>query len=92
MWHQETLREFILTTIKVCEKEHAVLSRSTMDVLNMDVLKKILDKISRENWSKKDYFSSFFQFAGDLKEAYLEKTTPKTNHLKSLIDELEIEQ
>lgn len=92
IWHQETLREFILTTIKVCEKEHVVLPQSTVEVLNMDVLKKILDKVSQENWSNKDYFSSFFQFASELKEAYLEKTTPKTKHSKSLIDELEIGQ
>jgi len=92
IWHQETLREFILTTIKVCEKEHAALPQSTAEVLNMGVLEKILDKVSQENWSNKDYFSSFFKFASELKEAYLEKTTPKTNHLKSLIDELEIGQ
>ncbi len=92
IWHQETLREFIMTTIKVCEKEHAVLSQSTAEVLNMGVLEKILDKVSQENWSNRDYFSSFFQFASELKAAYLEKTTPKTNHLKSLLNELEIGQ
>ena len=92
IWHQETLREFILTTLKVCEKENAVLSQSTADVLNISVLKKILDKVSRENWSNKDYFSSFIQFSGELKAAYLEKTTPKTNYYKSLLDELNIER
>lgn len=92
IWHQETLREFILTTIKVCEKENAVLSQSTADVLNISILQKILDKVSRESWSNKDYFSTFFQFAGELKAAYLEKTTPKTNHYKFLIDELNIGQ
>lgn len=92
IWHQETLREFILTTIKVCEKEHAVFSQSTAEVLNMGVLKNIFDKVSQENWSNRDYFSSFFQFASELKAAYLEKTTPKIDHLKSLIDELEIGQ
>ena len=92
IWHQESLREFILTTLKVCEKENAILSESTADVLNIGVLKKILDKVSRENWSNKDYFSSFFQFAGEIKAAYLAKTTPKTNHNKFLINELNIEQ
>jgi len=92
IWHQETLREFILTTIKVCEKEHAVLAQSTADVLNVGILNKILDKVSQENWSNKEYFSSFFQFASELKAAYLEKTTPQTNYLKSIIDELEIGQ
>ncbi len=92
IWHQETLREFILTTIKVCEKEHVKLPQSTAEVLNMDVLKKILDKVSQENWSNKDYFSSFFQYVNQMKTAYIEKTTPNSNHLKSLIDELEIEK
>ncbi len=92
IWHQETLREFILTTIKVCEKEHAVLAQSTAEVLNMGILNKILDKVSQENWSNKEYFSSFFQFASELKAAYLEKTTPQTNYSKSIIDELEIGQ
>ncbi len=61
----------------------------------LDKLKKIkelFDKVSQENWSNRDYFSSFFQFASELKAAYLEKTTPKIDHLKSLIDELEIGQ
>lgn len=92
IWHQETLREFILTTLKVCEKDHAVLSQSTEDVLNVGVLKKILDKVSRENWSNKEYFSSFFQFASELKAAYLEKTTPETSHIKFLLSELNIGQ
>jgi len=92
IWHQETLREFILTTIKVCEKEQAVLAQSTAEVLNMGILKKILDKVSQENWSNKDYFSSFFKFASELKAAYLEKTTQQTNYLESIIDELEIGQ
>ena len=79
-------------TINVCEKEQAVLSQSTADVLNIGVLKKILEKVSQENWSNKDYFSSFSQFASELKTAYLDKTTPKTNHFKLLIDELDIGQ
>ena len=92
IWHQETLREFILTTIKVCEKENASLPQSTADVLNIDVLKEILDKVSRENWSNKDYYASFFQFAGELKTAYVDRTTPKSVHIRSLLEELEITQ
>jgi len=92
IWHQETLREFMMTTIKVCNKEHAVLPQSTAEVLNIGVITKIFDKVSQENWSNKDYFSSFFKFVSELKGAYLEKTMPKTNHLKSLLAELEIGQ
>jgi hypothetical protein len=91
IWHQEALREVILTAIKMCDKENAALPQYTSSELNTEKLHKILEKVSQENWSNKDYFHSFKQFASELKAAYQTRTTPWAAYLKSLVDELEID-
>ena len=91
IWHQETLREFVLTAVKMCEKENAALPQYTAEVMSKDTLNEILEKLSQENWSNKDFFTSFTQYTHELKSRYQEKTTPPSRYLKSLVEELGID-
>jgi len=86
--HQEILRKYILRNLKMCEKEGAALPGYTEDILNEDILKEILEKLSMENWSNPGDFSSFRSQIETFKDSYYAKITPPINYLRSLIKEL----
>lgn len=86
--HQEILRKYILRNLKICEREGAILPQFTTEILNLDVLKDILEKLSMENWSNPSDFNVFRTFVESLKDAYYARITPPVYYLKSLIEEL----
>jgi hypothetical protein len=86
--HQEILRKNILRNVKLCEREGAVLPGYTADILNLDLLKDILEKLSMENWSNPVEFNSFRTTIESLKDSYYAKITPPSHYLRSLIEEL----
>lgn len=90
--YQKSLRKIILGSVRLCEKETCSLPEYTSDILNMDVLKDILEKVSMENWSNQDDFHSFNAFVKRIKDAYYERITPWAAYLKSVIEELGIEK
>jgi hypothetical protein len=88
--HQEILRKYILRNVKMCEREGAVLPQFTSEILNIDTLKDILEKLSMENWSNPSDFSSFRSLIESLKDAYYAKITPPVHYLRSLLEELSV--
>ena len=87
--YQEMLRKYLLRYIKMCEKEGALLPQFTAEILNLEILKDILEKLSMENWSNPADFNSFRTHVESLKDAYYAKITPPALYLRSLIEELE---
>jgi hypothetical protein len=86
---QEVLRKVILRSVKMCEKENCSLPKYTSDILSVNVLKDILEKLNMDNWSNEDDFSAFESFATKLKDTFYKKITPPAVYLKSIVDELE---
>ena len=86
--HQEILRKYILRNLKMCEREGAIMPQFTEEILNLDILREILEKLSMENWSNPGDFNSFRAQIEALKDAYYAKITPPVNYLRSLIKEL----
>lgn len=86
--HQEILRKYILRNLKMCEKEGASMPGFTEEILNVDILKEILEKLSIENWSNPADFNSFRSQIETLKDAYYARITPPAHYLRSLIKEL----
>jgi hypothetical protein len=86
--HQEILRKYILRNLKMCERENAALPQFTVEILNLDILKDILEKLSMENWSNPTDFNSFRAQIETLKDAYYARITPPVHYLRSLIEEL----
>lgn len=86
--HQEILRKYILRNLKMCEKEGASMPQFTEEILNVDMLKEILEKLSIENWSNPAEFNSFRSQIETLKDAYYARITPPAHYLRSLIREL----
>jgi len=89
--HQEALRKVILRSVRMCEKEDCSLPSYTIDILNVDVLKDVLEKLSMENWSNQDDFTFFEKYVKNLKNNYYGRITPPALYLQSIIDELKIE-
>lgn len=86
---QEVLRKVILRSVKMCEKENCSLPTHTADILNVLVLKDILEKLNMDNWSNEEDFNAFESFATKLKDTFYKKITPPALYLKSIVDELE---
>ncbi|NOR13873.1 MAG: hypothetical protein GQ545_11535, partial [Candidatus Aminicenantes bacterium] len=86
---QDVLRKYMLSFIGKGELEVSNLPRFTENILNMDVLKNILEKVSMENWSNQDDFTSFDKLTNDLKESFYAKITPPDKYLDSIKEELE---
>lgn len=89
--HQEALRKVILRGVRMCEKETCSLPGYTIDILNMDVLKDILEKLNMENWSNQNDFTYFETHVKNLKDNYFARITPLVHYQKSIMDELKIE-
>jgi hypothetical protein len=87
--HQEILRKVILRAVKLCERESNTLPRYTEEILNLEVLKDILDKLNMDNWPNDDDFRSFEGLAGRLKDTFYKRITPPARYLKSIVQELE---
>ncbi len=88
---QEALRGVILAGTRMLEKESSTLPEYTIGVMNIGVLKEILEKLSMQNWSKKTDFSLFNEYAAKLKKDYYARISSLVDYLKSLIDELGLE-
>ncbi|MFP4083112.1 MAG: hypothetical protein ACLFVG_10215 [Candidatus Aminicenantes bacterium] len=86
--HQEALRKVILRSVRMCEEESCSLPRYTMEILNMDVLKDILEKLNMDNWSNQDDFVHFEKYVNNLKSSYSTRITPHADYAKSLMEEL----
>ena len=89
--HQEGLRKVILRSVRMCEEENCSLPSYTIDILNVDVLKDVLEKLSMENWSNQDDFTFFEKYAKNLKTNFYSRITPPALYLQSIIDEMKIE-
>jgi len=87
--HQEILRKILLRAVKLCEREAYSLPKYTGEILNLAVLKDILDKLNMDNWSNDDDFRSFEALAGRLKDSFYKRITPPAGYLRSIVQELE---
>jgi hypothetical protein len=87
---QETLRKVMLRSIRLCEKDNCSLPDFTKEILNLDVLKTVLEKVSMENWSNQDDFASFDNYSKELKEAFYSRITPPAAYLESIMKQLSI--
>lgn len=87
---QEALRKVMLRSIRMCEKDNCSLPEYTTEILNLDVLKSALEKVSMQNWSNQDDFAAFDNFAKELKDSFYTRITPPAAYLQSIMKELKI--
>jgi len=88
---QEGLRALFLRVIKMCEKSSWSLPRHTLEILNPQVLRGLLERLSMENWSNLEEFASFSAAMSEIKTAFQARVEPRLAYLLSLKREIENE-
>lgn len=87
--NQEILRKVVLRSVRMCERESCRLPRYTEDILNLSMLKDVLERLNMDNWSNQVDFAAFDGFAVQTKDAFYRRITPPAQYLRSIIQELE---
>jgi hypothetical protein len=86
---QEGLRGLLLRIIKMCEKSAWSLPLFTREVLDTQVLRGLLERLSMENWSNPEEFASFSTAIGGMRKAFQARVEPRIPYLRSLRQDLE---
>ncbi len=86
---QEVLRKAFLRVVRFCEKEDGALPEYVADVLNVRILKDVLERLTFGNWSNPADFNSFAEHAGGLRLALKAKFSAQSEYLRSVLDQLE---
>ncbi len=86
---QEGLRALFLRIVKMCEKNAWTLPRYTEDVISAQALRRLLERLSMENWSNLEEFASFAASVAEIRKAFQARVEPRLPYLQSLRQELE---
>jgi len=88
---QEGLRALFLRVIKMVEKDAWTLPRFTEEIVNAQVLRRLLERLSMENWSNLEEFASFAVSVDEIRKAFKARTEPRLAYLLALKREIESE-
>jgi hypothetical protein len=88
---QEGLRALFLRVVKMCEKSAWNLPRYTEGIINPQILRRLLERLSMENWSNLDEFAAFAADVTGIRKAFLARIEPRLPYLLSLKREIEEE-
>jgi len=86
---QEALRKVILRGVRMCENEDCQLPAFTLDIMNLVILKNILEMLNEGNWSTEEDFRYFVRYADRVKTAYYTRITPPAVYFATILSELE---
>jgi hypothetical protein len=86
---QEILRKTFLRVVRFCEKEDGTLPQFVSEVLNVRIMKDILERLTFGNWSNPADFHTFVDHVAFLKNAFKTKIAPSRDYLKSVLQQLE---
>ena len=86
---QEILRKAFLRVVRFCEKEDGAIPQFASDVLNVRVMKDILERLTFGNWSNPADFNAFIEHVARLRGAFKEKMVASRDYLLSVLEQLE---
>jgi hypothetical protein len=86
---QEGLRALFLRVVKMCEKSSWALPRHTEEVLNPQVLRSLLERLSMENWSNLEEFAGFSAGWSGIRKDFEARLEPRLAYLRSLKRQIE---
>ena len=85
---QELLRKVVLRAVKLCEKEKGFLPHHTSDIINVQTLKDILERLNMGNWSDSYEMKTFEDEISALKAVLSARTSDRLTYQKSILDQL----
>lgn len=83
--NQETLKYLIKRCIKKCEQESCSLPEYTADIINIQTLQEILEKLNIQNWSNEDEFRSFADHFESLSHTFYKKISSLETYMESIL-------
>lgn len=86
---QEILRKTFLRVVRFCEKEDGTLPQFVSEVLNVRIMKDILERLTFGNWSNPADFHSFVEHVAFLKNTFKTRVASSRDYLKSVLEQLE---
>lgn len=86
---QEGLRALFLRVVKMCEKSAWTLPRYTEDIISAQILRRLLERLSMENWSNLEEFAAFASGIAGIRKAFQARIEPRLPYLQALRQELE---
>ncbi|MDD8014179.1 MAG: hypothetical protein PHX45_00690 [Acidobacteriota bacterium] len=86
---QENLRRLLAGTIRLCEKKSLSLPSRTADILNIQTLKDLLERLNMENWGNPRDFQSFESLVRVLRNSFQTKAGSPSAYLKSVRNDLQ---
>ena len=86
---QEGLRALFLRIVKMCERSSWCLPRYTGEIVSTQVLRRLLERLSMENWSNLEEFAAFSASVAGIGAAFRAGTEPRLAYLLALKSELE---
>jgi hypothetical protein len=86
---QEGLRALFLRVVKMCERESWTLPSYTEEIINTQVLRRLLERLSMENWSNLEEFGSFTSSVTEIRRAFQARIEPRLTYLLALKRQIE---
>jgi hypothetical protein len=86
---QEGLRALFLRVVKMCEKSSWALPRYTQEILDPQILRRLLERLSMENWSNLEEFAGFTAAVTEIRRAFLARTERRLPYLRALKRQVE---
>ena len=88
--HQENLRKIVGGSVEMLEEGSWKLPQFTSEIVNIDILTDILEKLTHENWSNYLDFIRFCDSIEKMENSFYDKIDPPSDYLNSIIKELKI--
>jgi hypothetical protein len=73
----------------MCEKSSWSLPCYTEDILNPQILRRLLERLSMENWSNLEEFAAFTADMGEIRKSFKARLEPRLPYLLSLKRQIE---
>ena len=86
---QEGLRALFLRVVKMCEKSSWALPFYTAEILDPQVLRRLLERLSMENWSNLEEFTGFSAAVAEIRRAFQDRIEPRLPYLRALKRQVE---
>jgi len=85
---QEYLRKIIIRAIKLCEKDTCDLPLLTSDIVSMQTLRDVLERLSMGNWSDPYDMRTFGEEINKLRASLFARTSDRLPYRKSILEQL----
>lgn len=86
---QENIRRLLAGTVRLCEKKSFSLPSRTADILNIQTLKDLLERLNTGNWGNLYDFQSFESRLRELRDSFQTKAGSPSVYLRSVRNDLQ---